>query len=72
MHEEACEDLGEDYASLRLVVWDVAGVLEELREVDFVEVELADFGFELWGVRLARGDMRYDPSGYLHIQRFDG
>jgi len=47
LHEQASEELGEDYASLGLVVWDVAGVLEELREVDFIEVEVADFWFEL-------------------------
>lgn len=36
LHEEAGEDPAEEDAGLGLVVWDVAGELQELRHVDLV------------------------------------
>jgi hypothetical protein len=47
LDEEASAQLTQDDAGLRLVVWDVAGELEELGQVDLVESEALDFGIEL-------------------------
>jgi hypothetical protein len=44
LREEADNDPTEEHARLRLIVGDVAGVLNELREVDLAEREVTDFG----------------------------
>ena len=48
--EEARERPGQEHAGLRLVVGDVARVLDELGEVDLVEGEFFDFRDELMRV----------------------
>lgn len=53
--EESSDDLAEDDASLRLVVWDVAGVLDELREVDLRESEAFDLGDKLRALKVNKG-----------------
>jgi hypothetical protein len=52
LDEEAGDDLAEDDAGLRLVVGDVAGVLDQLGEVDVRHVEALDFGHELESISI--------------------
>jgi hypothetical protein len=47
LREESRDRPAQQHASLRLVVRDVACILDELWEVDFVEGEFADFRDEL-------------------------
>lgn len=53
--EETADQLAEDDAGLGGVVGDVAGVLDELREVDLVEGEAVDLGLDLVGTRVSKG-----------------
>jgi len=45
--KETGEELAEDDTRLRLIVRDVACVLDELGHIDFVKGKATDFGFEL-------------------------
>lgn len=47
MNVESGGDPGEDDAGLALVVGNITGVLDVLREIDFRNVELSDFGYKL-------------------------
>lgn len=47
LREEADNGPAQQHARLRLIVWNVSRVLDELREVDLVERELADAWDEL-------------------------
>jgi hypothetical protein len=47
LNEEPSNDLAEDDTGLRLVVRDVAGVLDELGHVDLIEAETLDLGDKL-------------------------
>jgi len=47
LDEKSRKDLAEDDASLRLVVWDVSGVLDELGHANLCEREALDFGYKL-------------------------
>lgn len=49
LDKEAADKLAEDDTSLALVVGDVASKLDELRHVDFGNVEATDLGYELFG-----------------------
>lgn len=55
LHEEAGCDLVEDDACLWLIVRDVSRVLDELREIELIQRETADFRDSLeWSVWLIR------------------
>lgn len=47
LREHPGNDPAHQHTCLRLVVWEVTCVLEELREVDLVYAELANLGYEL-------------------------
>ncbi len=55
LDEESSNDLAKDDASLGLVIWDVAGVLDELGHVDLVERKALDFRDKLDVVRIKFG-----------------
>lgn len=59
LREEAGDDPGQDDASLRLVVGDVARVLDELRQVDGRNGDAANGGLEL---RRVLADVRRLPT----------
>lgn len=53
--EEACKNLAENNASLRLVVRDEASVLNELGHVNIISREAPNFGDELKAVEISSG-----------------
>lgn len=64
MNVKPGEDPSEDDAGLGLVVGKVTGVLDELRHIDFRNVELADFGNELKDNQASASSNIEEPKTY--------